>query len=102
MAFHVDATQNNKIVDDFGFPVSERDIINALELVRQLRNQHNAENHFIDPSDWDRFDAWQLLAVADGRTTIENIVWGNFNEDHPGDKVDGMVDGEATVELGEQ
>lgn len=47
----------------------------GIRLIEQLEGQHEFEAGLIDPVDWEQFTAWELLRVANGEITIQDLVW---------------------------
>jgi len=71
------------ITDEYGAIIARAEsahyattIVNALNAIAHARQQFNEEYDFIDPDDWDRFTAEDIIAVGEGRTTFINIAWG--------------------------
>ena len=60
---------------------SARRIVGALNLVSQAHSQHAFERGFIAPEDWDVFTAHDMIRVAEGVTTLNDIAWGQSPDD---------------------
>lgn len=58
---------------------AEERVAQALRLLEQIEAHFASENGLIDPVDHDRFTAFELLQVADGKATLYNLAWGQDN-----------------------
>lgn len=56
--------------------MDQQRIEQALRLLECIEGWHEFEHGLIDPSDWQRFTAYDLLLIAEGVTTPYNLEWG--------------------------
>ena len=73
--------ESNQVIGTAADAWSARRIDGALNLVSQAHSQHAFERGFIAPEDWDVFTAHDMIRVAEGVTTLNDIAWGQSPDD---------------------
>ena len=73
--------ESNQVIGTAADAWSARRIVGALNLVSQAHSQHAFERGFIAPEDWDVFTAHDMIRVAEGVTTLNDIAWGQSPDD---------------------